>query len=227
MILDSKGQFGIHMRLREAKGLFLDRQRIVQRVDKVARRRLATFGGFCMRTARNMIKPKRDMREAEFPEELKALLSPQRESIQRDSKGRFLKGSGKIREAELRAQITNWPQTTGEPYGPPKYRVKFTQTGKKFNQFKNLIVFIVEASLASVVIGPVIFDRKDVPGLLEYGGRVNQWVPKWYRGWRNGQPVIETTYERKTVNHAPHPYMSTAFDRAIDAQVPRIFREIL
>lgn len=212
------------MTLKAAKTLFLDRAAVIQRLDRVARRRLAVFGGYTMRTARNMIKPKRDMTVSEFPDELKAVIGPQRLALKRDSRGKFVKGSGAKLQSELRSEIVPWPQTIGEPNGPPKYTVTFTQTGKKFNRFKNLIIFVVERSLASVVIGPVIFDRKDTPGLLEFGGQSNQYVPRWYR---NSNGEIRTAWDRRTVRHSPHPYMGTAFDRALDAKVPRIFQDIL
>lgn len=215
---------GVKMTLKAAKKLFLDRPAVINRLDRVARRRLATFGGYCMRTARNLIKPKKDMSVAEFPEELRALIGPQRLALKRDAKGKFVAGSGKKLQAELRREIIPWPQTTGAPGQPPKYTVTFTDGGKKFNQFKDLIIFIVEPSLASVVIGPIIFDKKDTPGLLEFGGQATRYVPTWFR---DGSGQIRTTHIKRSTRYAAHPYMGTAFDRALDAKVPRIFQDIL
>lgn len=212
------------MTLKAAKQLFLDRPAVINRLDRVARRRLAVFGGYCMRTARNLIKPKKDMTVDQFPNELKELIGPQRLALKRDAKGKFVAGSGKKLQAELRREIIPWPQTTGAPGQPPKYTTTFTDSGKKFNRFKDVIIFIIEPSLNSVVIGPIIFDNKDTPGLLEFGGQATRYAPVWFR---DNAGRIRSNWVKKSTRYAPHPYMGTAFDRTLDAQVPRIFRDIL
>jgi len=214
---------GVRMTLKAAKTLFLDRAEVVSRLDRVARRRLAIFGGYAMRTARNLIKPKKDMTVDQLPDDLKALIGASRLSVPTGANGRPVRGAKKQRETALKSLIFPWPQTTGEPGKAPQYTVSFTNTGKKFNRFKNLIIFVVEQNLASVVIGPVIFNREDTPGLLEQGGTANRYSPEYYL--RN-DGTIGTNFVRKSVRIKPHPYMSTAFDRTLDAQVPRIFREI-
>lgn len=211
---------GVRMTLKAAKTLFLDRAEVVSRLDRVSRRRLAIFGGYAMRTARHMIKPKKDMTVDQLPDELRALIGQSRLS-RTDSRGK--RRSGKAVAADLKREIFPWPQTTGRPGGPPQYTVTFTNTGKKFNRFKDLIIFVVEQNLASVVIGPIIFNREDTPGLLENGGQANRYSPSWYQ---RADGTIGTSFEKKSVRMKPHPYMSTAFDRTLDAQVPRIFREI-
>ena len=135
-------------------------------------------------------------------------------------KGRKAK---KSLEQQLKDEIWPWPQTTGVPGGPPKYTVTRTASGKKFNQFKDLILFILEPNLQSVVIGPIIFDPKDTPGLLEFGGVATRPMPHWYRR-KDG--AIRVNYEDETKRFEPHPYMGPAFDRTRDALIPRIFREI-
>lgn len=214
---------GVRMTLKAAKTLFLDRAAVVSRLDRVARRRLAIFGGYAMRTARHMIKPKKDMTIDQLPDELRALIGESRLAVRRDSRGRALARDRKAVERKLKEEIFPWPQTTGRPGGPPQYTVTFTNTGKKFNRFKDLIVFVVEQNLASVVIGPIIFDRKDTPGLLENGGQATRYQPSYYQ---RADGTIGTSFEKKSIRMKPHPYMSTAFDRTLDAQVPRIFREI-
>ena len=212
------------MTLKAAKTLFLDRAAVINRLDKVSRRRLATFGGYCMRTARNLIKPKKDMTVDQLPDDLKALIGADRLEIPKDKNGRPVRGGKKRREKDIRSIVSPWPQTTGQPGGPPQYKVSFTDTGKKFNRFKDLIIFIVEPSVNSVIIGPIIFDKKDTPGLLEFGGQANRYAPIWYQ---DSDGRIRADYEKRSVRFRPHPYMGTAFDRTLDAQVPRIFREIL
>ena len=214
--------FGVDMRLRDAQRLFLDRQAVITRLDKSARRRLAVFGGYAIRTARNLIKPKRDMQAAEFPPELKALIGHDRLN------------SGKSKRAQkrsLKKLVQDWPQTVGAPGQPPKYTVSFNiSDGKKFNRFKDLIIFVVDIDRRSVVMGPVIFDPRDIPGWLEQGGMGMARVPRFYEtiDQQTGQPVIlQSLSEPKQVHRRPRPYMSTAFDRALDAKVPAIFREIL
>lgn len=214
---------GVRMTLKAAKQLFLDRAEVVNRLDRVSRRRLAVFGGYAMRTARHMIKPKKDMTIDQLPDELRALIGESRLAVRKNKNGRANAADRKRIERQLKEEIFPWPQTTGRPGGPPQYTVSFTNTGRKFNRFKDLIIFVVEQNLASVVIGPVIFNREDTPGLLENGGIANRYSPSWYQ---RVDGTIGTSFEKKSVRIKPHPYMSTAFDRALDAQVPRIFREI-
>jgi hypothetical protein len=214
---------GVRMTMKAAKSLFLDRAEVISRLDRVSRRRLAIFGGYAMRTARNLIKPKKDMTVDQLPDDLKSLIGASRLSVPTGPNGRPVKGAKKARETALKNLIFPWPQTTGRTGGPPQYTTSFTNTGKKFNRFKDLIIFVVEQNLASVVIGPIIFNREDTPGLLENGGMANRYSPEYYLR-NNG--TIGTNFVRKSVRIAPHPYMSTAFDRTLDAQVPRIFREI-
>lgn len=214
---------GVRMTLKAAKSLFLDRAEVVSRLDRVARRRLAVFGGYAMRTARNLIKPKKDMTADQLPSDLKALIGASRLAVPLGKDGRPVRGARKKQDQSLKSLVFPWPQTTGEPGRAPQYTTTFTNNGKKFNRFKNLIIFVVEQSLASVVIGPVIFNREDTPGLLEQGGIANRYSPEYYL--RN-DGTIGTNFEKKSVRIKPHPYMSTAFDRTLDAQVPRIFREI-
>ncbi len=218
-------QFAIRMTVKQAKRLFLDRPAIINRLDKVARRRLAIFGGYTLRTARNSIKPSRDMRVDELPADIKELLGElaQPQSVKRDQRGRFLAGARKAQELSVRELVSPWPQTTGTPGKPPQFARSYTYGGKKFSRFKDLIVFIVEPNLASVVIGPIIFDRNDVPGILEEGGMSNSYVPNWFR-LPDGK--IRSKFTKKAKRIKPHPYMGPAFDIALDRQVPRIFREI-
>ena len=214
---------GVRMTMKAAKSLFLDRAEVISRLDRVARRRLAIFGGYAMRTARNLIKPKKDMTADQLPDELKALIGASRLAIPLGKNGRPVRGGRRKVDQSLKEIVYPWPQTTGQPGGPPQYTTSFTSTGKKFNRFKDLIIFVVEQNDASVVIGPIIFNREDTPGLLENGGQANRYQPNWYAR-ANG--TIGTNFEKKSVRIKPHPYMSTAFDRTLDAQVPRIFREI-
>lgn len=214
--MTKQANIGLRMTVKAAKRLFLDRAAVINRLDKVARRRLATFGGYCMRVARNSIKPKRDMTLDELPDDLKSLIGQSRVSV----KGRKAR---KLSEQQLKEEIYPWPQTSGNPGGPPKYTVSHNSDGKKFNQFKNLILFVVESNLQSVVIGPIIFNRQDTPGLLENGGQAVRYQPNWYR---RADGSIGVNYERESERFAAHPYMGPAFDRTLDAQVPRIFREI-
>jgi len=214
---------GVRMTMKAAKSLFLDRAAVISRLDRIARRRLAIFGGYAMRTARNLIKPKKDMTADQLPDELKALLGASRLEIPRGPNGRPVKGGKKSRDNSLKSDIFPWPQTTGRPGAAPQYTVDFTNNGKKFNRFKDLIVFVVEQSLQSVVIGPIIFNSDDTPGLLENGRAASRYSPQYYR---RSDGSIGTSFVKKSVVIKPHPYMGTAFDRALDAQVPRIFREI-
>lgn len=215
--MNQNTDIGLRMTVKAAKRLFLDRAAVVSRLDKVARRRLATFGGYCMRVARNSIKPKRDMTLDELPDDLKALIGQSRLQV----KGRKAR---KVSEQQLKQEIWPWPKTTSAPGQPPKFNVSYASSGRRFNQFKDLILFVVESNLQSVVIGPIIFNRQDTPGLLEDGGQAVRYQPEWYRR-KDG--TIGVNYERQSQTFAPHPYMAPAFDKTLDAQVPRIFREIL
>lgn len=218
-------QYAVRMTMKQAKRLFLDRPAIINRLDKVARRRLAIFGGYTLRTARNSIKPSRDMRVDELPADIKELLGElaQPQSVKRDQRGRFLAGARKAQELSVRELVAPWPQTTGTPGKAPQYALSYTNSGKKFSRFKDLIVFIVEPNLASVVIGPIIFQRSDIPGILEEGGMSNSYVPEWFK-LPDGK--IRAKYTKKPKRIKAHPYMAPAFDIALDRQVPRIFREI-
>lgn len=210
-------QFAIRMTLKQAKKLFLDRPAVINRLDKVARRRLAAFGGYTLRTARNSIKPSRDMRVDELPEDIKELLGDVAEP-QKTRKGK------KAQELKARELVAPWPQTTGRPGGAPQYTLDYTYSGKKFSRFKDLIIFIVEANFASVVIGPIIFDASDIPGVLEMGGFSDSYMPRWFK-LSDGR--IRAEFERKRKRIKAHPYMGPAFDIALKRQIPRIFREIL
>jgi hypothetical protein len=214
---------GVRMTMKAAKSLFLDRAEVVSRLDRVARRRLAIFGGYAMRTARNLIKPKKDMTADQLPDELKALIGASRLAVPVGKNGRPVRGARRKIDQSLKDMVYPWPQTTGDPGRAPQYTTNFTNSGKKFNRFKDLIIFVVEQNLASVVIGPIIFNRDDTPGLLENGGQANRYSPSWYS---RADGTIGTSFQKKSVRIKPHPYMSTAFDRTLDAQVPRIFREI-
>lgn len=218
-------QFAVRMTVKQAKKLFLDRPAIINRLDKVARRRLAIFGGYTMRTARNSIKPSRDMRVDELPADIKELLgeAAQPQSTKRDVRGRFVAGAKKAQELSLRELVAPWPQTSGAPGKPPQYTLNYTYSGKKFSRFKDLIIFIVEPNLASVVIGPVIFQRSDIPGILEEGGMSSAYVPQWFK-LSDGK--VRANFTKKPKRIKAHPYMAPAFDTALDRQVPRIFREI-
>jgi hypothetical protein len=219
-------QFAIRMTVKQAKRLFLDRPAIINRLDKVARQRLARFGGYTMRTARNSIKPSRDMRVDELPSDIKELLGElaQPQATKRDVRGRFVAGARKAQELSVRELVAPWPQTSGRPGSAPQYTLNYTMSGKKFAKFKDLIIFIVEPNLASVVIGPVIFQRSDIPGILEEGGMSNAYVPRWFK-LPDGK--IRASFTKKPKRIAAHPYMGPAFDIAVDRQIPRIFREIL
>jgi hypothetical protein len=219
-------QFAIRMTLKQAKKLFLDRPAVISRLDKVARRRLAAFGGYTLRTARNSIKPSRDMRVDELPEDIKELLGElaQPQNVNRDQRGRFVAGARKAQELKARELVAPWPQTTGRPGGAPQYTLDYTYSGKKFSRFKDLIIFIVEANFASVVIGPIIFDASDIPGVLEMGGFSDSYMPRWFK-LSDGR--IRAEFERKRKRIKAHPYMGPAFDIALKRQIPRIFREIL
>lgn len=219
----SAEEFGIRMTVKQAKTLFLDRPAIVSRLDKVSRRRLATFGAYVMRTARNSLEPKRDMRADELPQEIKELVGLEKFNIQRDKKGRFLSGARKAKDVELKQIVAPWPQTTSRPNSPPNYRKDTTFSGKIFSRFRDLILFIVDPNFASVVIGPIIFDRKDVPGFLEYGGTAMAYRPTWFK---TDDDKIRAYYTKKPVQMAARPYMGPAFDTAVDRKIPGIFREI-
>lgn len=220
----SAEEFGIRMTVKQAKTLFLDRPAIISRLDKVARRRLATFGAYVMRVARNSLEPKRDMRADELPQEIKELVGLDRFEAKRDSRGRFLPGSRKAKDAELREIVQPWPQTTSRPGSPPFYRKDYTYSGKLFSRFRDLILFIVEPNFASVVIGPIIFDKKDIPGLLEYGGTTVAYRPRWFLA---EEDKVRAAYAKEPVTIAPRPYMGPAFDKAVDRKIPAIFRDII
>lgn len=215
--------FAIRMTVKQAKALFLDRPAIISRLDKVARRRLATFGAYVMKVARNSLEPKRDLRADELPQEIKELVGLDKFEVKRDKRGRFLPGARKAQDAELKDIVQPWPQTISAPNSPPNYRKDYTFSGKIFSRFRDLILFIVEPNLASVVIGPIIFDNKDIPGLLEYGGTTVAYRPRWFLAEEN---KVRASFEKKPVTVAPRPYMRPAFDTAIDRQIPRIFRDI-
>jgi hypothetical protein len=217
-------EVGLRMTVKQAKTLFLDRPAIVNQLDRVSRRRLATFGAYCMRVARNSLTPKRDLRADELPQEIKELVGLDRLLVRRDKRGRFLAGGKKAKDAELKQIVQPWPQTISDPNSPPNYRKDYTFSGKIFSRFRDLILFVLEPNMASVVIGPIIFDKSDIPGKLEYGGTMIAYRPTWFLA---GENQVRAYYEKKPVQVAPRPYMRPAFDVAVDRKIPAIFREIL
>jgi hypothetical protein len=215
--------FALRMTVKQAKTLFLDRPAIISRLDRVARQRLAKFGAYVMKTARNSLEPKREMRADELPQDIKELIGLEKFDAKRDDRGRFLPGARKQKEQTLKEILQPWPWTTSRPGQPPQYRKDYTYSGKLFSRFRDLIFFVVEPNFASVVIGPIIFNRQDTPGLLENGGTTMAYRPRWFAT----KGVVRAAYEKQPVNVAPRPYMAPAFDTAVDRMIPRIFREII
>ena len=105
---------GVRMTMKAAKNLFLDRAAVISRLDRVSRRRLAIFGGYAMRTARNLIKPKKDMTADQLPDELKALIGASRLAVQVGKNGRPVRGGRKKQDQALKSLVFPWPQTTGD-----------------------------------------------------------------------------------------------------------------
>lgn len=213
--------------IRAAGSKFMEPEALYSRKDRNAKAILRRIGGYAVRVAKNSLKPKRDLPFAQFPDQLKLLIGASRMAIRRNAKGQFLAGSGKKLLADLRKDLSHWPQSTGEPGGPPRVTVRITKAGKRFTQFKNLIRADVEG-FESVVFGPESRTSADVPGDVEFGGSQPRKKMVWKKVYRKGKPFFVFTREgTESKNHKPRPYIGPAFDRTMDALIPSIFREYI
>lgn len=117
-----------------------------------------------------------------------------------------------IRNSEL--DIVPWPIRSSKPGQPPRTRSR---------RIRDNVFFIASLPQRSVVIGPQIYDGKDVPGLLEFGGTAE--AGTWVTIWENGRPKIRLAKgRRKRVKVEPRPFMRPAYETALDDLVPEIWR---
>lgn len=91
---------------------------------------------------------------------------------------------------------------------------------------KDKIFFVALPNKRSVVIGPHVFDRDDVPGLLEFGGTSNDEAKTWVAFWYGGKRLIRLAEKGgKRIRLKPRPYMEPAYEKALDRLIPDIYRD--
>lgn len=198
--------FGIRADLKSIKRQFLDRPAVMSRFDKAALRRLAKFGGRTRTIARrSMRKGGRRKTVSQFDPELRKLLRQGR-----DERGRFV-------GFQDSNDIKPWPVTHSAPGKSPN---ALSRT------LKDKIFFVANLDKRNVVIGPQVFDRSDVPGLLEDGGTAEDNAGKWVAFWENGVRKIRLAKNAgPRIKVKARPYMQPAYDKAVDALVPGIWQD--
>jgi hypothetical protein len=206
---------------------FVNDRKLVERADRQAKRQLSRIGAYAMRVTRNSLRPKRDMRVSEFPADLKRLVLGQTD-ITRTKAGKIAQKQPPGTTQQLRQMVKPWPQVSSVPGKPPKVRSIKTKAGKSFKPFKNLIVFVVDQKRGSVVVGPEVNDRRDVPGVLEHGGTQRVQLREWRAVYVRGRRVVRFVKTRRGAKrYESRPYTGPAFDKTMDALVPQVFQGIL
>jgi len=221
---------GFKIRLKAAGREFLRPGPVMSAADREGKKKLFQVGSLAMTIARRSLKPKRDATEAQFPDELKALIAgnatlPAGQG--RNALGQFTAGAKAARTSSLREIIKPWPTTSARPGQPPLVTVIITKAGRSFKPFKNLIVYQVEMNRRSVVIGPEVNDGRDVPGILESGGAATQTRRVWTALMIDGKVQYRLVKHGKVATRRrAFPYIAPAFDKTMDKLVPKIFKDI-
>jgi hypothetical protein len=221
---------GFKIRLKAAGREFLRPGPVMSAADREGKKKLFQVGSLAMTIARRSLKNKRDATEAQFPEQLRALIAENKTvpaAQGRDSSGRFVAGAQATRTASLREIIKPWPQTSAMPGQTPHVTVVRTKTGRAFKPFKNMIVYQVEMDRRSVIIGPEVNNGRDVPGILESGGTSTQVNRLWTALKIDGITQYRLVKHGKiATRRQAFPYIAPAFDKTMDKLVPKIFKDI-
>ena len=191
--------FGIRMDMRAIKRQFVKPTAVITPLERAELRGLKRVGAATRTIARrSMRRGGRKKSVSQFDPVLRRLVSEQQQAG--------------IRTGEL--DILPWPVRTSKPGRPPLTRSR---------RIRDNVFFIASLQQRSVIIGPQIYDGKDVPGLLEFGGTAE--AGTWVTIWENGRPKIRLAKgRRKRVKVEPRPFMRPAYDKALDDLVPDIWR---
>ncbi len=226
---------------------FFDRAAIKNRMDAATHKALYRCGSIVMQLARRSIKrkgmaaPKLSVMRANEGMSLSALaklpgMTSERAGIQRDSQGRFLKGSGTLRsrdglitESDRRRvlqRIVEIRRRDPSPAGSPP----FTHMGNL--REKPGILYAFDKISESVVIGQSQQSMAWIANLHEFGGTARQrawaWKPRYpdtYKQaivgfWRQGiEPRNRSRWlpvgTTRTAVYQPRPFMAPAIAEAI------------
>ena len=200
--------FGIRYDLKSIKREFLDRRAVMSRMDKAAITGLRKFGGFTRTVIRrSMRKGGQVAPRSRWPNELKKLIGNGR-----DSSGRF-HGAGEL-------DIVPLPRIGSRARTSPRYRSRL---------LKDKIFYVLPPTGRSVVIGPQVWGMHDAPGTLEDGGEIGgpygyrrEWVAWWDGGKRKIRLVAKGG---RRIKLKPRPYVEPAYETALDAKVPGLWRD--
>ena len=175
----------------------------MSRVDRAAMRGLRRFGGYTRQVARRSIrKGGTKQSPAQFDPALKRQVND------------ILAKGYQLSDIDLQP----WPVRTSKRGRPPKYRVRGPYS------LRDGIFFVADLKSRSVVIGPRIGSRQDIPAKIEFGSTEND-GGEWVTIWEDGRPKIRLAKGRgKRVKVEPRPFMGPAYDAALDDLVPEIWR---
>ena len=239
-----KGGLGIDFQIK--KSMFYDRTSVINALSKSEFRFLSRASLLVRRNAQKSIKK---MGNAKPPlavakanpgltlEQLSKLpgAGTDRSSTARDSKGRFLKGSGAIRsreglitEADRRRVLERIREVQERPPSvpgtPPHTHVPF----EHMLGFRRNLLNSFDSSSRSGLAGPAMRGEQNLPQLHEFGGRLvlacYVWKPKWqpYKKpiirwmspFTHAHPNWIPLGKTRSVHMPPRPFMRPALEKA-------------
>ncbi len=183
-------------RINEAKGMFFDRDAVLDAIDAASKRVLPKAGAYVQTDAKRSMRPAKQKPVA-------ALTEAERQSFKR-RQDLYKSGKSKVKPKR--------PLVASNPGEPPR-----TRTGL----VRKFLFFAFDPQTKSVVVGPALLNKSTMAqSTLETGGMTMGIVS---REITLDDGTVLTTRKEAMVKIAPRPFMQPALQRN-QAKVAELFR---
>jgi hypothetical protein len=207
--VEGETMIGVGMTINQFKTVFA-KQALMTKIERAQTNGLRAVGAMTRIVAKRSMRRGRFMKVAEFPPELKALISGMRDNA-----------TGKLVTRKT-LNISPMPKLASRPNQAPLYYGK---------QLRDFVLYFVDPARMSVVTGPAKLERmkqKGTPELLEHGGKRTESVGSWKKLYNNGQPIIRLANPRtRSITYEGRGFMKSAHNIAVDSLVPQIWENSL